>query len=107
MQQLLDDMAAASRWGVLSNKLGFVVISSVREVVHVPKRATRVQAGWGQKHAEAPESDTTVDEDVLSPRYAKAFVTIRRSALRYGDPAVDAIVTRDLGEALDDTIDTG
>jgi hypothetical protein len=107
LTQLLDDLSSARRWGVVSNRLGFVIVSSLRETVHVPKRETRVQAGWGQKDAVAPESDTTFDEDSLTPLYAKVTVTIRRSALRYSDPAVDAIVTRDIGEGLDDAIDQG
>jgi HK97 family phage major capsid protein len=68
---------------------------------------TRVNAGWIGKDAEAPESVTTFAEDQLGPLYAASWVPINRSALRYTDPAVDAIVTADLGQGLDDLIDRG
>jgi hypothetical protein len=107
LQSLLDDVATARRWGTLSNRLGFTVVSSLRETIHVPKRVTRAQAGWGPKDANAAETDTTFDEDVLAPRYAHTTITLKRSALRYSDPAIDVLASRDLGEALDDTVDAG
>lgn len=107
LSALLDDVSAARRWSPASQKLGFTVVSSLRETIHVPRRMTRVQAGWGVKDAAAPQSDTTFDEDVLTPLYAKVWVPIQRSALRYTDPAVDSLVTRDISEGLEDTIDQG
>jgi HK97 family phage major capsid protein/HK97 family phage prohead protease len=107
MQELLDDMAAARRWGTLSRRLGYTIVSSARETVHIPRRTQVLQAGWGAKDHVAAESDTDFARDTLTPRYASATTTIQRSALRYGDPAMDALLTQDLGNALDDTIDTG
>jgi Phage capsid family len=107
MQELLDDVAAARRWGTLSRRLGYTIVSSQRETVHIPRRMSVLQAGWGLKDHTAAESDSVFAMDDLSPRYASSTTTILRSALRYGDPAVDALLTRDLGDSLDDLVDTG
>lgn len=107
MQSLLDDASAARRWSTLSNRLGFNVISSLEETIHIPKRLTRVKAGFIPKDTEAPVSpDPTWGENVLGPTYvAVTTPPIQRSALRYSNPAVDQIIVRDVSEALEDEID--
>jgi HK97 family phage major capsid protein/HK97 family phage prohead protease len=105
MQQLLDDVAAARRWGTLSPKLGFTIISTEREVIHIPKRLTVLDATVAAKDADATESDTTFDQDELGPKYVSTHTVVRRSSLRYSDPSADVILTADIKRAMDDRID--
>jgi uncharacterized protein len=105
MQQLLDDTAAARRWGTLTPRLGFTIVSTMRETIHVPKRTQALQADVIAKDADAPSSDTIFVPDELSPRYIATTTTLRRSAVRYSDPAADAIITQDIRRAIDDRTD--
>ncbi len=105
LQQMLDDVAAARRWGTLSPRLGFTVVSTMRETIHIPKRLTVLDAEWQAKDADAAEFDTTFGEDELGPRYIGTTTTLRRSAIRYADPAADTIITADIRRALDDRVD--
>jgi HK97 family phage prohead protease len=105
LQSMLDDVAAARRWGTLSPRLGYTIISTEREMVHVPRRLSVLDAEFQAKDAPATESDTTFDEQELTPRYIGITTTIRRSSLRYSDPAADGIITTDIRRALDDRID--
>lgn len=105
LQSMLDDVAAARRWGTLSPRLGYTIISTERETIHIPRRLTVLDAEFQAKDAPATESDTTFDEQELTPRYIGITTTIRRSSLRYSDPAADGIITTDIRRALDDRID--
>ena len=105
LQSMLDDVAAARRWGTLSPRLGYTIISTERETIHVPRRLTVLDAEFQAKDAPATESDTTFDEQELTPKYIGITTTIRRSSLRYSDPAADGIITTDIRRALDDRID--
>ena len=106
--ELLDDVSAARRWGTLTQRMGFTIISSIRENVSIPKRLTTLAAGWGPKDTDAGDAgDMTFGKDDLQPLYCKATTSIERSALRYTNPAVDQIVITDLANALHATIDEG
>jgi len=105
--QLLDDTAAARKWGSLLPRLSFTQITTSRESVAIPKRDTRIQASWGSKDAPAAESEWTADDDTLSPTYIKVTATIERSALKYGDPSSLQLTLSDIGDAMDSGADTG
>lgn len=105
VQQMLDDVAAARRWGTLSPRLGYTVLSTMRESISIPKRLTVLDADWTAKDANAVESDTTFDEDKLTPKYVSTTTVLRRSAIRYADPAADTIISNDIRRALDDKVD--
>ena len=105
LQEMLDDVSASRRWGTLSPRIGFTIVTTMRETIHIPKRLTVLDADFIGKDTEAPESETTFDEDVLSPKYVGAHTVIRRSAIRYADPAADDIITADIRRGLDDRVD--
>ena len=104
--ELLDDIAAATRWGSILPSLNILRVTSPQEVVSVPKRDGILTAGMSGKDAVAPDSGAlSFNEDRLSPKYGYAFTSIKRSALRYTNPQVEQLAITDIGEALDVLVD--
>jgi HK97 family phage major capsid protein len=105
LQDLLDDVAAARRGGNLTSKPSFTIVSTMRETIHVPKWTQALQADTIAKDADAASSDTTFVPDDLMPKYVSVTTTLRRSSIRYSDPAADTIITQDIRRAIDDRTD--
>ncbi|CAM5794050.1 phage major capsid family protein [Rhizobacter fulvus] len=85
----------------LAQQLGVNTVLAGEEKVSITKLIGTVTPTWIARDSAVPQSDATFDADMIEPKSVGTYVTLKRSALLYGNhPSVEPLMMQDLRNAI-------